>query len=608
MTFFSTGHNYFTDGANTKYKEYTTEEANNFLNANEHDLTDLYNIKQILLALGQTTDPLTDERWFNILFKLISLLLINQETQANAYEAIEYLADRLDYDQLLEQLMDKLICFEWDHKDDKNKCLEIAKEYTIYIELFGRAIEKISRPKEWMLYLPFLTNRLQRTMESIESVLINKCAFFQRKKPFSNWDQSVLLVVGCILDFTEFVHSVTVSQSPSEFRTDYDDIGLQDGDVILNLDMQLSNKYFEKHYSKYSMKRSVEQQEDNEHMLKLTQRCVTLANTYEFSYEKMFQLLNSIKRKQSYLPPDEEVIENDRQMINARLYPLNYEGIASLLSISLYNQLVSQHTIDMDAFDLAKTYIGILIHLMMQPSDRINTIDKAIFVALYISDKIHVNLSMEDIETIIEGPAEIGVCIPVTRIFQAVSSVASTCPDSSIRFFAYHLVRKFLAFGNEQVKVFLYQELLVGCPFPSMKTAAIGILKDQIDQSFQDDKSVFASPLVIDVFFPLIFKVNKDWSQKPSEFWNDYSHVMQALNLYYYLLLKDKHNKTAIWTSQNINKMNKEYLTPIRHCLDTISVMPINNDNQMYITQTDLLRDSLDKVMQVIKKGNLSGF
>lgn len=53
-------------------------------------------------------------------------------------------------------------------------------------------------------------------------------------------------------------------------------------------------------------------------------------------------------------------------MINARLYPLNYEGIASLLSISLYNQLVSQHTIDLDAFDLAKTYIGILIHLMMQ--------------------------------------------------------------------------------------------------------------------------------------------------------------------------------------------------------------------------------------------------
>lgn len=166
---------------------------------------------------------MTDERWFNILFKLISLLLINQETQANAYEAIEYLADRLDYDQLLEQLMDKLICFEWNHKDDENKCLVIAKEYTIYVELFGRAIEKISRPKEWMLYLPFLTNYLQRTMESIEPILINKCALFQRKKPFSNWDQSVLLVVGCILDFTEFVHSATVSQSPSKFRVRMDE-------------------------------------------------------------------------------------------------------------------------------------------------------------------------------------------------------------------------------------------------------------------------------------------------------------------------------------------------------------------------------------------------
>ncbi|CEJ05520.1 hypothetical protein RMCBS344292_19459 [Rhizopus microsporus] len=70
MTFFSTGHNYFTDGVDTKYKEYTREEATNFLNANEHDLTDLYNIKQILLALGQVN---------NLLLLLLKYNLLNYE-------------------------------------------------------------------------------------------------------------------------------------------------------------------------------------------------------------------------------------------------------------------------------------------------------------------------------------------------------------------------------------------------------------------------------------------------------------------------------------------------------------------------------------------------
>jgi hypothetical protein len=48
------------------------------------------------------------------------------------------------------------------------------------------------------------------------------------------------------------------------------------------------------------------------------------------------------------------------------------------------------------------------------------------------------------------------------------------------------LIEKFLNFGDDETRVFFLLELLDRCPFPSMKTAAIGLFKDQINQSFNN--------------------------------------------------------------------------------------------------------------------------
>lgn len=175
----------------------------------------------------------------------------------------------------------------------------------------------------------------------------------------------------------------------------------------------------------------------------------------------------------------------------------------------------------------------------------INHVDKGIFVLLYFSDNINAAINMDDIDKEIRGPLGLESKFPVSRILQIISSVASICPDPSIRFFSYQLLQKFLDFSDDETCAFFLQELLGRCPFPSMRTAAIGLLKDQIDQSFNancNNRQLFKSPLVVQVFVPIIFKINSIWLTRPSEFWNDYGHTMQALNLYYYLLLKDEQN------------------------------------------------------------------
>ena len=50
---------------------------------------------------------------------------------------------------------------------------------------------------------------------------------------------------------------------------------------------------------------------------------------------------------------------------------------------------------------------------------------------------------------------------------------------------AYKLVERFLGFCDDEARVFFIIELLDRCPFPSMQTAAIGLLKDQIGASYK---------------------------------------------------------------------------------------------------------------------------
>ncbi|CAO3704118.1 unnamed protein product [Rhizopus stolonifer] len=486
-------------------------------------------------------------------------LLLRVDTRAAAYDVIVTLEARLDPDQLLGELINKIVCFEWDNNEDETKYMETTALFVIYIELFGKSLEKLKRPKEWMLYLPFLTNFLKRTLDFIEPILIEKSCLSHRERPSSGWDQIILLVVEITLEFTHFVHAVTVHQSPMEFPVTSTDIGSESGDakrrylgyfllnsvfekVILNFDVQLSKSYYENQHPKYNVNRPNTYNENathNEYTSRIIQQCIELSTLYGYTYERMLQLLNNINENQAFnfLSAEDEAYENDKQMINQKLYPLTYEGIASLLSLSLYDTKDKK----LDALALAKDYIGVTMNLMLRPSEMINHVDKGVFVLLYFSDNIDVMVTMDDIEKDIHGPLGNESFFPVSRILQIISTVASVCPDPSIRFLSYQLTQKFLNFGEEETRIFFLQELLDRCPFPTMKTAAIGLLKGQIDQSFNSEGlKLFKSPMITQMFIPVIFQVNPIWFTKPSEFWNDYNHILQSLNFYYYLLLKDK--------------------------------------------------------------------
>lgn len=72
---------------------------------------------------------------------------------------------------------------------------------------------------------------------------------------------------------------------------------------------------------------------------------------------------------------EDRLSDDDRQMINSRLYPLSYNGIAALVSLSLYDKIrypfAFSTSVGMfpsakyqDALSFAKKYIGIVLNLL----------------------------------------------------------------------------------------------------------------------------------------------------------------------------------------------------------------------------------------------------
>jgi hypothetical protein len=55
--------------------------------------------------------------------------------------------------------------------------------------------------------------------------------------------------------------------------------------------------------------------------------------------------------------------------------------------------------------------------------------------------------------------------------------------------------------------------------------------------------SVLASPVLVTEFVPLILHYKDEWETKQSEFWDDYSYIMQALGFYRTLYQKDIYHK-----------------------------------------------------------------
>lgn len=139
----------------------------------------------------------------------------NEDVQASAYVCLQYLCEYLDHDEVAYNMMDELICVD-NNYNDPVVSQQTARFSAVVVELFGKSLEKMTRARDWMLYLPMLANFFVTNMEMMEQNLVQDSSFGSSSPP-SAGDNCYVLFSNSCLDLVHFIHSKTVAKDPSTF-------------------------------------------------------------------------------------------------------------------------------------------------------------------------------------------------------------------------------------------------------------------------------------------------------------------------------------------------------------------------------------------------------
>lgn len=153
-------------------------------------------------------------------------------------------------------------------------------------------------------------------------------------------------------------------------------------------------------------------------------------------------------------------------------------------------------------------------------------------------------------------------------------NTAANNPHPDLRLAAYQLISCFIDMCQGDAQLFVFMDLLDEQHSPPMQAAAIGLLKERIVNAFdkkvgrihiykmlgilitnqETNGSVFSTRVITDKLFPRMFR--KPTSSTLSM---TLAYHMQLLNLYLYLLMRDRQQKQVImiaWIHMMMNLMH----------------------------------------------------
>ncbi|CAO3598032.1 unnamed protein product [Absidia cylindrospora] len=414
---------------------------------------------------------------------------------------------------------------------------------------------------------------------------------------------------------------------------------------VLNVDMDLSNTYHERFHSRYTVKRPRNRTTISEElstkvysneMMNCVSRCLELASQNGTTFDKLLSLGQRLEDPMITAETSEDIQST---------YPFSCDGIISILAISLYDRYLNEKSTESYLFSMliepvwiGRHCLGMVMNLMKNPQDT-QRIDKSLLILLYLADNVDddkLKITLDDLDkefTVTQGDDQ---KMTLVKGFQMLTSMTSMADNPKFRFLGHQLIARFIQLGRDDTRLFILTELLGNCPFPTMRTAAIGLLKNQVDHAFQwlpqqqtsplSSESPFCTKLLLDKFFPMIYENQVastrkgDHLKRPEQdtFWEKYSYHMQALNFYYYLMMRDQTNNiTCIWDEESRKWMKLHYLGPLEQQCGLLSQtyqqmqssnVPLNNtldasgaDINGEMMQLTLMTDMIDQINNKIK-------
>lgn len=169
---------------------------------------------------------------------------------------------------------------------------------------------------------------------------------------------------------------------------------------------------------------------------------------------------------------------------------------------------------------------------------------------------------------------EVDLIIPLIHL---LPPLASNHPDPDIRHYTFRVLSLVLGLSPSPVRFQLLKELLSDEDTPpQMRTAAVGLLKEAVMEGLSADaQSVFASPLLLSTFGPIILRpdppdildtaTREDFLDGPEPL-----RLVECLGFYYVWFQRDRDNRVSLlvpsftpWLTSAIDGRARRYLARI---------------------------------------------
>lgn len=137
---------------------------------------------------------------------------------------------------------------------------------------------------------------------------------------------------------------------------------------------------------------------------------------------------------------------------------------------------------------------------------RVPRVDKGLMILIYLACNVETRVDAQVLQAKLPGPVmnhsqfplveglqvrlqcselrELKVSLIVIFMDKVMCATACGCPDPDLRLIACRLIANFINMCEVDAQIFVFLELLDRPPFPAMRTASVGLLKDQVDASF----------------------------------------------------------------------------------------------------------------------------
>jgi len=166
------------------------------------------------------------------------------------------------------------------------------------------------------------------------------------------------------------------------------------------------------------------------------------------------------------------------------------------------------------------------------------------------------------------------IIIPLTTILPCLCSAH---PDASTRHIMFRILGRVLQLAPSVLRLHILRDLVSPSEdvSPYMRTAAIGLVKEAVLEalSYPNTENVFASPLLLQTIGPHVFRLDPpdlltsiasvdELKNRPEP-----ARLVECLNLYYVLLLRDRDNRTGIRDTGTKGSVESSFLAPVRLAL-----------------------------------------